>query len=132
MKIVYSKAQDATAVDAVNTAVEELKMAMVNGDSVTLDKLSCEELSYGYSGGRFQNKKEFIQTLTNHLSAFSSTNLSDQVINIVDDFAIVRHTLSAETKGKRSRTVKLNIWLVWKINSQGIWRLLAGQALKLP
>jgi len=129
----YTKAQDASSVKAVDNAVEELKNAMIQADSVKLDKLTFDELSYGHSGGQLQNKQEFIHAFTSHASVFINIDLTNQVISVIDDIAIVRHTLSAQTndKGKGPGTVKLNILLVWKKNHAGEWRLLARQAVKL-
>ena len=106
---------------------------MIDADSVTLDKLTYDELSYGHSGGNLQNKKEFIQGFTSHSSVFVKIDLSDQTTIVLGDVAIVRHTLFAETndKGKGPGTIKLGIILVWKKNQNGEWMLLARQAVKL-
>ena len=50
---------------AVTGAVEQLRIAMVNGDKAMLEKLTDEKLSYGHSGGHIEGKKEFVEKLAN-------------------------------------------------------------------
>ena len=90
---------------AVADAVEQLRNAMVNGDKAVLEKLTDEKLSYGHSGGHIDDKKEFVEKLTNGSSDFVTIDLSEQTISISDKVAIVRHTLNAKTNdgGKTGR-----------------------------
>lgn len=128
-----AKAQDSASIKMVNNTVEKLTKAMIDADSVTLDKLTYNELSYGHSSGNIQDKKQFIQGFTSHSSVFVKIDLSNQTTTVMGDVAIVRHTLFAETndKGKGPGSVKLGIILVWKKNHNGEWMLLARQAVKL-
>ena len=80
---------------AVADAVEQLRLAMVDGNKAVLEKLTDEKLSYGHSGGHIDDKKEFVEKLTNGSSDFVTIELSEQTISISDKVAIVRHTLSA-------------------------------------
>ncbi|MCX6293318.1 MAG: hypothetical protein NT127_03340, partial [Sphingobacteriales bacterium] len=43
---------------------QELSKAMVNADSMLLDELTDNQLSYGHSSGAIENKKKFIHKLT--------------------------------------------------------------------
>ncbi|MDR6940973.1 nuclear transport factor 2 family protein [Mucilaginibacter pocheonensis] len=116
----------------ITNAVEQLRKAMVDGDTVTLEKLTSSELSYGHSGGKLQTKKEFVSDIATGVSDFVSIDLTDQNIRMVDNTAIVRHILSAATndKGKGPGTVKLGVLLVW-VKNNGQWQLLARQAVKV-
>lgn len=82
---------------AVANAVEQLRKAMVDADSVMLDNLTMDELSYGHSGGHVDDKKEFIQKITSGKSDFISINLSEQTITLSGKTAVVRHKLNAFT-----------------------------------
>jgi ketosteroid isomerase-like protein len=112
--------------------VETLRKAMVDPTKETLSKLTAEELSYGHSSGKIQDKAQFIEALTSNASDFVSIELTEQTIKLAGNVAIVRHTLSANTNdGGKPGTVKLHILTVWQ-KQRGQWKLLARQAVKLP
>ena len=112
-------------------AVEQLRNAMVNGDKALLQKLTEEKLSYGHSGGHIDDKKEFVDKLTNGSSDFVTIDLSEQTISISDKVAVVRHTLNAKTNdGGKPGEVHLKVLLIWQKGKDG-WKLLARQAIKL-
>ncbi len=114
----------------VAAQVEALKKAMVDADSVMLDKLTATELSYGHSGGNIENKKEFIEKILSGKSDFVSINLSNQTITISGKTAIVRHKLDAVTNNDgKPGEVHLLVMLVWQ-KQDGKWKLLARQAVK--
>lgn len=125
-------AQNSKSMTEITNAVEQLRKAMVDGDTVTLEKLTSNELSYGHSSGKLQTKKEFVSDIATGVSDFVSIDLTDQNIRVVDNTAIVRHILSAATndKGKGPGTVKLGVLLVW-VKNNGQWQLLARQAVKV-
>jgi ketosteroid isomerase-like protein len=117
---------------AVGNAVEQLRKAMVDADSVMLDKLVSPKLSYGHSGGLIEGKTEFIQKIASGKSDFVTIEITEQTISISKDVAVVRHKLNAATNdnGKPGK-VNLGILLIWQ-KQQGSWKLLARQAVKLP
>jgi len=116
---------------AVADAVEQLRSAMVNGDKLLLEKLTEEKLSYGHSGGHIDDKKEFVDKLTNGSSDFVTIDLSEQTISISDKVAVVRHILNAKTNdGGKPGEVHLKVLLIWQKGKDG-WKLLARQAIKL-
>ncbi|WP_461091468.1 nuclear transport factor 2 family protein [Spirosoma gilvum] len=124
----FSPAKDQ---DAVSQAVEQLRVLMISPDKAKLDALAADQLSYGHSGGKIEDKAAFIEALTSGASDFVSIELTDQVVTVVDNTALVRHKLSAETldKGKPGQ-VKLSVLLVW-VKQKGSWKLLARQAVKI-
>ncbi|MDN3549121.1 nuclear transport factor 2 family protein [Mucilaginibacter aquaedulcis] len=126
-------AQSSKSIAEITQATEQLRKAMVDADTITLEKLASSELSYGHSSGKVQSKKEFISDIATGVSDFVSIDLTDQTVKIVGNTATVRHIFSAATndKGKGPGTVKLSILLVW-IKNKGDWQLLARQAVKIP
>jgi len=116
----------------VAAAVEFMRKAMVDGDRANLTKLAADELSYGHSSGKIQDKKEFVEAIASGASDFVTIDLTDQTIKVAGNTAIVRHKLSAQTNdgGKPGSTV-LGIMLVFQ-KQKGEWKLLARQAYKLP
>jgi hypothetical protein len=115
---------------AVAESVEALKKAMMDGDSLVLDRLTASQLSYGHSGGTVENKKEFISKITSGRSDFVSIELTNQSISISGKTAIVRHKLDAVTNdGGKPGEVHLLVLLVWQ-QQHNEWKLLARQAVK--
>ena len=118
---------------AVTTAVENMRKAMVDGSKTALEQLADKKLTYGHSNGKIEDKTLFVENLTNGNSDFVDINLTDQTITVEGTTAIVRHRLFAHTndKGKAPGTVDLYILLVWH-KVKGEWKLLARQAVKVP
>lgn len=114
---------------AVSAAAEALRKAMIAADKPALDKLTLPELSYGHSSGRLENKAEFIEALVSGKSGFSTIELSDQTVNVVDKIALVRHVFNG-TRRKEGDKMKLSILTVW-LQQQDQWKLLARQAARL-
>lgn len=111
--------------------VEQLRKAMIDGDSVMLDKLASENLTYRHSGGHMDDKKEFVHKLASGQSDFVSIDLSNPVISIINKkTAVVYHTLNAKTNdGGKPADVNLYIMLVWEKQHKE-WKLVARQAAK--
>lgn len=129
-------AQGATAApaddaQAVAAAVEKLRVAMSHpADGPTLGQLTMDELSYGHSNGKVQDKTEFVGALVSGASNLTDITVSDQSIQVVQDMAVVRHTFAAVTNdGGKTGKVTLKILMVWN-KHDGQWRLLARQAVR--
>jgi hypothetical protein len=57
--------------------------------------------------------------------------ITDQTITMVDNDAIVRHTLTGETeRDGKTNPVKIGVLMVWH-KQDGCWKLLARQAVRL-
>lgn len=116
---------------AVTAAVESLRKAMVDGDKTGLQKVTADQLSYGHSSGRVEDKAAFIDNIVTGKSDFVTIDLTNQTITVAGDAAIVRHALAATTNDNGTPgSVKLNILLVWQ-KQKGQWKLLARQAVKV-
>jgi len=116
---------------AVTNAVEQLRKAMVDADSVMLNKLTSETLSYGHSSGHIDSKTIFIQKIVSGKSDFVTLEFAEQSISISKNTAVVRHKLNAVTNDNgKPGEVHLAVLLVWQ-KLHGQWKLLARQAVKL-
>lgn len=124
-------ASSASAEQSVAAAAERLRVAMVDPTQAALAQLVADDLSYGHSGGRVDTKASFISDLLDGKSDFVTIAISDQTIKIVDNTAIVRHTLTADTNdsGKPGK-VQIKILGVWQ-QQGGQWKLLARQAIRV-
>ncbi len=133
MSVITTTSIGQTAAETeVAEVVENLRLAMISGDSVALSKIAHDSLSYGHSGGHVEGKQEFLHKLVSKQSNFLKITLSDQTIQVVGNTAIVRHKLVAETHdaGKELSTVKIAILIVFKKEKDN-WQMLARQAVKL-
>jgi len=116
----------------VEGAVSKLTKLMVTPDSLALDKIILNNLSYGHSSGKIQTKQEFMHSLLSGESDFVDIDLTDQTIVIQNKTALVRHTLNAKTNDKNvPGNVKLYILLIWSKEKSG-WKLIGRQAVKVP
>lgn len=113
---------------AVEQAVEALRRLMLQPNAAALEALLADQLSYGHSDGRVQNRTEFVDSLMTGASKFNAIALSDQTISVVDDIAVVRHVFAADvvSNGKPGQP-RIRILQVWQ-KRDGRWRLLARQA----
>ena len=115
----------------VAAAAAALNKAMIDPDKNMLESLTAEELSYGHSTGKIENRVQFITALTSGAVDFSSIDITDQTIKIAGDNAIVRNTFSAKlTNDGKPLEIKVGILMVWK-KINGEWKLLARQGYKL-
>lgn len=116
---------------AVAAAVENLKQAMISGERTALESIAADQLTYGHSSGKVEDKAAFVEAIASGKSDFVSIDLTEQTITVSGDVAIVRHKLSAQTNdGGNPGTVKLAILTVWKKQGKA-WKLLARQAVKV-
>ncbi|HMR17954.1 MAG TPA: nuclear transport factor 2 family protein [Sphingobacterium sp.] len=128
-----SSTHDESQTESVENAVQMLIQGMLSADRNTLDGLASEKLSYGHSSGKIENKTEFVETIVSGASVFEEIKIDGQRIDIEQNTAVVRHTLSAKTNdpGKEPAEIRLGIVLVW-VKAESGWKLLARQAFKLP
>lgn len=123
---------DSPETQLVSEKVEQLRLAMIDGDERALKQLSSPLLSYGHSAGQVEHQKAFIEKIVSGTSDFVTMELSDQTIEISNDVALVRHNLKADIKdGGVPNTIHLGVLLVWQ-KQAGDWKLLARQAFKYP
>jgi Domain of unknown function (DUF4440) len=115
---------------AVAQAVEALRKAILGQEKTHLEALCAEQLSYGHSDGRVQNKAEFIEGVMTRKALLKALTFSDHTITIVGDDAIARHTWTSEseTDGKATST-KIGVLQVWQ-KQGGTWKLLARQSFR--
>ena len=116
----------------VAEAVDNFRLLMIKPDKTAMENAVCNELTYGHSSGKVENKTECLEAFTSGKSVFTKIDLSEQTIQIVGKTAIVRHILNGDTHdaGKDPGTVKLKVMTVW-VKQGGKWKLLARQAVKL-
>jgi hypothetical protein len=112
-------------------AIEKLRMAMMNPDSVVLSDLACDGLEYVHSSGTVRDKKGFINEFMKRHTNVSNDFYSNQTIQFSGDLAIVRHRMVADAHnpGYPPR-IDIIVMMVWRKDDVG-WKMLARQAVKL-
>ena len=122
-----------TSQTEVVTAINQLIKAMVTTDESLLNSILAEELVYGHSSGKVQNKSKFIaEILSGEPLRYISVEPLDQTIQLAGDVAVVRHIFTAETKNVDGEPGSLRIgnMMVWHLQNEQ-WKLLARQAYRL-
>ena len=117
---------------AVAQAVEALRKAILGQEKTQLEALAAEQLSYGHSDGRVENKAKFIEGVMTRKALVKSITLSNHTIAVVGNDAIARHTWASEseTDGKLTST-KIGVLQVWQ-KQGGHWKSLARQSFRTP
>ena len=122
-----------TEAEKVLQRVQELNNAVfVTKDSIVLEGLMAEEVSYGHSSGKIENRQQMIHNAVTSASLFSNVLMEISVVYFQNKTAIVRHQLKANAKDTTGKESLLNIGVlqVW-VKQKGNWRLTARQAVKL-
>ncbi len=115
----------------VAAAVATLNKAIIDADKNVLESLTAEELSYGHSGGKVENKTQFVTALVSGAVDFISIDIADQKITISGKNAIVRSLYGAKlTSNGNPVELKIGSLMVWE-KAKGKWKLLARQGYKL-
>jgi ketosteroid isomerase-like protein len=116
---------------AVKQNVEALREALLKADKGQLERLSADQLSYGHSDGRVQNKAEFVDGVMTRKAIVKSINFPELKVALAGDAAISRHIYESEseTDGKPNN-VRIGTLEVWQ-KQGGNWKLLARQGYKL-
>ena len=127
-----SAAADSAEEAAVAKAVEALRQATFGQEKSQLEALCADQLSYGHSDGRVENKAQFINGVMTRKAILKSLTLSDHTIVVVGTNAIARHKWASEseTDGKPTST-RIGVLQVW-LQQGGTWTLLARQAVRPP
>jgi ketosteroid isomerase-like protein len=116
---------------AVRKAIEDLAKAMVAGDKSALESLVSDQLSYGHSSGKVENKAQFVEAIAGKKTVYKSISLGDPTIAVVGNNAIARHVFSAEVvSGGQASSPRIGVLQVW-VKEGGNWKLLARQAFKI-
>ena len=114
------------------SAVENFRLALISGEKSALENSAADDLSYGHSSGKIQDKAAFVEAIVSGASDFVSIEFKNQTVKVTGKTALVRHELHAKTNdGGKPGEVHLGILLVWQKQS-GAWKLLGRQAYKLP
>jgi ketosteroid isomerase-like protein len=126
----YVAAAPAPGEKEVASAVDHLTQAMLHKNIPELKALTAENLTYGHSSGKIQDKKEFIADIETGKSAFKTLEMQNQTITVSGDVALVRHHFSAQAlKGTEVVPTEIENFQIWQ-KQKGHWLLVGRQAFK--
>lgn len=116
----------------VAAAVEVFRKGVIEADKALLESITADELVYGHSSGKVQNKTEFIaEIISGQPLDYITIEMTDQTIKVVGNTAVVRHIFSAGTISNGTPgNLKIGNMLIWQ-KQNGKWKLLARQAYKI-
>jgi ketosteroid isomerase-like protein len=122
---------DASDEAAVKASVEAWRKALLAADKAQLGQLVADQVSFGHSSGKVQNKAEFIDGVVTRKAVVKSLDFPELTVAVAGDAAIARHLYvsESETDGKPNN-VKIGTLEVWQ-KQDGSWKLLARQGFKL-
>ena len=129
--VIHSSAQ--TGEQKVLQRVKQLNDAIfINKDSVALEGLLADKVTYGHSIGRLENRTEMIHGAITSPNTYSNFIMDSASVFFENNTAVVRHVLRAVSIDKEGKQLPLHLGVlqVWiKQNKQ--WKLMARQSVKL-
>ena len=129
MHLAYLKTLDYET-QAVELSIKKLHKAMITPDSVALRYITCEELTYGHSSGMIEGKESFVNSLISGKSDVVKMDVTNQEITIKGNVAWVRSNIAIENLAAgKSSVIPLKMLYIWT-KENGMWKLLARQAVK--
>ncbi|MGC6370094.1 nuclear transport factor 2 family protein [Pseudomonas sp. K2I15] len=126
----YAAAAPAASDKDVAVAVDHLTQAMLHKDIPQLQALTSNNLTYGHSSGKIQNKQEFIADIETGKSGFKTLEMQKQTITLNGDTALVRNHFSAQAVNSGVEVpTEIENFQVWQ-KQKGKWLLIGRQAYK--
>ncbi len=128
---IHSSAQ--TDEQKVLQRVKQLNDAIfINKDSVALEGLLADKVTYGHSGGKVENRAEMIHGAISNPGTYSNFVMDSASVFFQNNTAVVRHVLKATSIDKDGKQSPLHIGVlqVW-VKQKKQWKLMARQAVKL-
>ncbi|MFC6338044.1 DUF4440 domain-containing protein [Pseudomonas sp. CCM 7891] len=126
----YVAASPATADKDVAQAVDHLTQAMLHKDIPQLQALTADNLTYGHSSGKIQDKQAFIADIETGRSGFKTLQMQKQTITLSGDTALVRNHFSAQAVNSGVEVpTEIENFQIWQ-KQNGQWLLIGRQAFK--
>ncbi|MCU1761182.1 nuclear transport factor 2 family protein [Pseudomonas sp. 14P_8.1_Bac3] len=126
----YVAASPSAGENDLAKAVDNLTQAMLKKNIPALNALTADNLTYGHSSGKIQNKQEYIADIETGRSAFKTLEMQKQTITLSGDVALVRNHFSAQAlNGDQVVPTEIENFQIWQ-KQKGKWLLVGRQAFK--
>src|SRR5271168_3289362 len=96
---------DASDEAAVKASVEALRKALLAADKAQLGELVADQVSYGHSSGKVQNKAEFVDGVVTRKAVVKSLDFPELTVAVAGDAAIARHLYVSQSETTANPTV---------------------------
>ena len=115
---------------ALTQAIEKFYNAIRDKDAAAFEPLLTQDVTYGHSSGRIEDKAQFIANVMNPKTKWKSIYGAKQTNTFSGDTAISRHIMAGENeRDGKPGTSNMETMMVWQKHG-GAWKLLARQAYK--
>lgn len=116
---------------AVYAQLDRLNTAMVERNQQVLAEIYHDQMWYGHSSGKLDDKNAAIKDVMEGPLDFTSLVAEERSIKLVDKNATVRFIFQAKgINNGQEQTIRIGVMMVWVKLKTG-WKLLARQAYKL-
>jgi hypothetical protein len=106
-----------------------LRNALINKDSVSLDDVLANDVSYGHTSGLIQTKAQLIRSVVSKEQDYKNIIPSDMNIRVYDNTAVVTMKSSVIMNYQdKPLNMDMYITLVWIKKNK--WQLVARQSVK--
>lgn len=108
----------------------QLRTAILDKDSVLLQTLLSDDVTYGHSNGWIQSKSGFIRSVMSREQDYKKMDVRKMDVRVFGNTAVVNleTDVSLIMTGK-PMDLDMDILLVW-VNAGGEWKLVARQSVK--
>ena len=115
---------------AIDQAIQALRQAMLAKDKAQFEVLCADDLTYGHSSGKIENKMEFIASATNPNWHWNTLDFVQTNTKMSGDIGIGRAVLTGVYEaGAKVIPIKDSVLMVWQ-RQGGQWKLIERQAYK--
>jgi ketosteroid isomerase-like protein len=116
---------------ALTQAIAKFYDAIRDKNAAAFEPLLTNDVTYGHSSGRMENKAQFIANVLDPKTQWKTIYGANQNNFFSGDTAISRHTMDGENaRDGKPGTSNMPVMMVWQ-KQGGAWKLLARQAFKL-
>jgi hypothetical protein len=117
--------------DVLKNKIEQLHSALVKKDSLMLQDLLHDSVSYGHSNGLIENKLSIWKNLKSNYIQYNDIKYTHLKIQIYKNMAIVRYDAEIDVDFE-SKNYKLNLHTLqtWLLPNKN-WQIIARQATKI-
>jgi len=107
-----------------------LSTALVNKDSILLNTLLADDVTYGHSNGWMQTKNELIRSIISGEQDYKKINTKNSSVRFYSNTAVVNtRTDFSLIMDKKQLDLDLNLLLLW-VKRDKDWVLVARQSVK--
>lgn len=108
-----------------------LRSSLLNKDSVGLESVLANDVTYGHSNGLIQTKPQLIRSVMSGDQDYKSIDASNMVVRVYDNTAVVTINLKVNLIfGGKPTDLNMYAMLVW-VKKDKNWQLVARQSVKI-